>query len=76
MSFVSQLGAGPNNHNNQTFVVPPGLDLSRVVDHGNAVLLAWAPNYGPVKSLNQFKPRRESHNTLWRVPITIIKRPD
>ena len=75
-SFVSQLGAGPNNHNNQTFVVPPGLDLSRVVDHGNAVLLAWAPNYGPVKSLNQFKPRRESHNTLWRVPITIIKRPD
>ena len=71
-SFVTQLGGGQNN---QTFVVPPGLDLSRVVEHGNGVLLAWVPDYAPVKSLNQFKPRRESRNTLWRVPVALGSKP-
>jgi hypothetical protein len=53
------------------FIAPPGLDLSPVVEHGNAVLLAWAADYSPVKPLRQFNPRRSQKNTLWRVAVPI-----
>jgi hypothetical protein len=64
-SFLSLLSS-PQNWMRQ-FISPPGLDLSAVVEHGNAVLLAWAPDYAPVKPLRQFTPRRSQKNTLWRV---------
>jgi hypothetical protein len=67
-SFVTQLGHAPNSVN---FVVPPGLDLSAMVERGRAVLLAWSPDYSPVKPINQFKSRRGSQYTLWRVPIDL-----
>ena len=44
-----------------------GFDLTPLVQRGDAVLLAWAPNYSPVKPLNQFSPRRSRRNTLLRV---------
>jgi len=69
-SFVKQVGGGDNN-TGMGFVVPPGLDLSRVVEHGNAVLLAWVPDYAPVKPLNQFKPKRTFRHTLWRMPVAV-----
>jgi len=68
-SFVTRLSGEAQGYGG--FVVPPGLDLSRVVQHGNAVLLAWVPDYTPVKPLNQFKPKRSFHHTLWRVPVQV-----
>ena len=65
-SFVTQLRQEqPYN----SFVVPPGLDLTRVIENGNALLLVWTPDYSPVPGMNQFKPRRVAQNTLWRIPI-------
>jgi hypothetical protein len=68
-SFLSYLG-GPEESMHH-FISPPGLDLSAVVEHGNAVLLAWAGDYSPVKPLRQFTPRRSQKNTLWRVVIPV-----
>jgi hypothetical protein len=68
-SFLSYLG-GPQNSMGR-FVAPPGLDLSGVLEHGNAVLLAWAADYSPVKTLRQFTPRRSRKNTLWRVAVPV-----
>jgi len=67
-SFLSQLRQDQNYNG---FIGTPGLDLSQLVERGSAVLLAWTPDYSPVQSLNQFKPRRFGKNTLWRIPITV-----
>jgi hypothetical protein len=67
-SFVRQLARGENRYNNN-FVAPPGLDLTRVVERGNAVLLAWADDYSPVKPMNPFRSRRNASHTLWRVTV-------
>jgi hypothetical protein len=69
VSFLSRL-SGPRDSMSR-FIEPPGLDLSPVVAHGNAVLLAWAADYSPVKTLRQFSPRRSHHNTLWRVAVPV-----
>ena len=68
-SFLAYL-SGPRDSMSR-FLAPPGLDLSPVVAHGNAVLLAWAADYSPVKTLRQFSPRRSHQNTLWRVAVTV-----
>src|SRR5439155_8426263 len=39
-SFISQMNRRDNYMFN--YITPPGLDLSPVVEHGNAVLFAWA----------------------------------
>ena len=64
LSFVSALG--PEN-----FVTPPGLDLSALVEQDQAVLLAWEPDYSPIKPLNQFPTRRSHKDTLWRVAAPV-----
>jgi hypothetical protein len=69
VSFISQLGGSQAYQNN--FVTPPGLDLSPVLDHGGAVLLAWAGNYSPIKPIYQFSPRRTQRDTLWRLALKI-----
>jgi hypothetical protein len=68
-SFLSHLGGSQESMRH--FISPPGLDLSAVVEHGNAVLLAWAGDYSPVKTLRQFTPRRSQKNTLWRVAVPV-----
>ena len=68
-TFLSQLGGTPNAARN--FIAPPGLDLSSVAAHGDAVLLAWASDYSPVKPLHQFSPRRSHRNTLWRIAVPV-----
>jgi hypothetical protein len=68
-SFLSQLGGQFNA--GRIFIEPPGLDLSAVAAHGNAVLFAWAGDYSPVKPLYQFSPRRSHRNTLWRLAIPV-----
>jgi hypothetical protein len=64
-SFLSQLDAA------ETFVAPPGLDMSSAVAHGSAVLFAWAADYTPVKPLYHITPRRSHQNTMWRVTVPI-----
>ncbi len=68
-SFLSQTRRGVES--TRQFIAPPGLDLSSIKDHGNAVLLAWSSDYAPVKSMRQFSPRRSHQNTLWRVPVMV-----
>jgi hypothetical protein len=69
VSFLSRMGGSQDSMNR--FITPPGLDLSFVLEHGNAVLLAWAGDYSPVKTLRQFTPRRSQKNTLWRVAVPV-----
>jgi hypothetical protein len=74
VSFLSQLGqqtTGPQWNYQSTFIAPPGLDLSPVLDQGGAVLLAWEPDYAPTASIYQFSPRRTHRDTLWRVSLTV-----
>jgi hypothetical protein len=67
-SFLWQAG----QHGNATrFVSPPGLDLSPLLARGQAVLLAWTPDYSPIQPLNQFTPRRSHRDTLWRVSASV-----
>jgi hypothetical protein len=68
-SFLSYLGGQQDSM--ARFIAPPGLDLSSVVANGNAVLLAWAADYSPVKTLRQFSPRRSQQNTLWRIAVPV-----
>ena len=69
VSFISQLGRGQMYQSG--FVAPPGLDLSPVLEHGGAVLLAWAENYAPIKPIYQFSPRRLQRDTLWRLAVKV-----
>ncbi len=66
-SFVTQLNT-PNNQY-QNFSTPPGFDLNPVVQRGDAVVLAFAADYAPVKPLNQFTARRNNRSTLFRVAV-------
>ena len=68
-SFLSQM-ANPNDYMNN-FIGPPGLDLGSVVEHGDAVLFAWAADYSPVKAMHQFSPRRTHRDTMWRVATEV-----
>jgi hypothetical protein len=53
------------------FMWSPGLDLTTLVQRGDAVLLAWAPDYAAVKPMNRFSPLRSHRHTLWRVATEI-----
>jgi len=68
-SFLSQMANQSDYMNN--FIGPPGLDLAPVVEHGGAVLFAWASDYSPVKPMHRFSPRRTHRDTMWRVAVQI-----
>lgn len=68
---ASFIGLLQGRNGNVMFLAPPGLDLSRMVDRGHAVLLGWTANYAPVAPLNQFKPARGTRNTLWRLSCEV-----
>lgn len=67
-SFV-ELNNTPNNYNN--FAPPSGFDLSDLVERGEAVLLAWAPNHSLLKPLNQFPTQLGRRDTLLRVSAEV-----
>lgn len=71
-SFISEI-----SDEGMRFVTPPGLDLGRLLDNGNAVLLAWESDYSPIGPINRFPTRRSHKDTLWRVsaPIAVASRP-
>lgn len=64
VSFISNL-------QQERFICPPGLDLTPLVDRGNAVLLAWESDYTPIKPLNRFPSRRGRTDTLWRIVVPV-----
>jgi hypothetical protein len=53
------------------FITPGTLDLTRLLERGDAVLLAWAPNWAPVKPMNHFAAKRGRHDTLVRVSAEV-----
>jgi hypothetical protein len=65
-SFSAQL---PRPEHQRSFVAPPGLDLTALVDRGDAILLAWDANQGYAKPVNQFKPPRLQRNSLIRLAV-------
>jgi hypothetical protein len=67
-SFLSQVDNQESWMN--TFVSPPGLDMSAEVARGAAILFAWAEDYSPVKPLYPSKPARTHKYTMFRLPIT------
>jgi hypothetical protein len=67
-SFLSQTR---QEQGYNSFILSPGLDLGQYTERGGATLFAWAPGERPVEPLNQFKPLRASHNTLWRMPVSV-----
>ena len=64
ISFISHLA-------DERFLTPPGLDLSPLLTQGNAVLLAWEPDYSPIKPINLFPTRRSHKDTLWRIAAPV-----
>jgi hypothetical protein len=67
VSFLSKLtGQGPYGN---SFLSPPGLDVSSTLEHGNAVLFGWTGNFSPVPPLYQFYPRRSHKDTMWRISV-------
>ena len=60
-----------NGMNQGSFVMPPGMDVSPLLERGQAVLLAWESDFSPVKPVNQFPTRRSHKDTLWRLALTI-----
>jgi hypothetical protein len=68
-SFISQMGQQDNFL--RDFITPPGLDVSGVVEHGSAMVFAWAGDYSPIKAINHFTPRRTHRDTMWRVAVSI-----
>lgn len=74
VSFISSM---PQDQGHSMFISPPGLDLSGLIEQGNAVLLAWESDYSPIQPINQFPTRRSHKDTLWRmsVPVNISPAP-
>ncbi|HZQ47591.1 MAG TPA: hypothetical protein VFC07_11295 [Verrucomicrobiae bacterium] len=68
VSFVSNM---PQNQGGNGFISPPGLDLSSLIEQGNAVLLAWESDYSPIKPINLFPTRRSHKDTLWRMSVPV-----
>jgi hypothetical protein len=59
------------NYNNGNFIAPQGMDLSPLLDRGDAVLLAWADDFSLVKPMNRFTARRSHQDTLLRVATEV-----
>lgn len=70
VSFID-LNSSANSYEN--FSSPPGFDLSALSERGDAILLAWLPDYSFTKPLNQFPSVRGSKNTLVRVACEVTK---
>jgi hypothetical protein len=67
--FLSQLSRQQGYVN---FVASPGLDVSSMIEHGNAVLFGWDADYSPVQPFYHFNPRRTHKDTLWRVTVPLL----
>ena len=57
--------------NGQNYVHQSNMDLTRHLDNGHAVLLAWSESDLGLQALNTFDPKRSSKNTMIRVLIPL-----
>lgn len=67
--FLSVLDEPAQPYN--SFLSPPGLDLSPWIEQGDAVLLAWSTDHAPVPPIHQFTPQRSARHTLWRLTCPV-----
>lgn len=72
LSLLGEMGAA---HNGMRIVASSGLDVSKSLATDRAVLLAWSTDAAPVPVLNQFRTKRNTVNTLWRLPVAIPEQP-
>jgi hypothetical protein len=56
----------PYNRYQSRFMFPSNLDLSYLMDRGQALLLVYCPNFAPTRAMNDFKPVRSTRNSLLR----------
>ncbi|PYK01031.1 MAG: hypothetical protein DME23_05240 [Verrucomicrobia bacterium] len=74
ISFASQImnvNVAPYQQQ-RGFVSPVGLDLTPVVERGDAVLLAWDAGHAPADgSMNRFKTVRSHRNSLLRLAVPV-----
>ena len=72
VSFISQVANTGPYPNPRGFVCPAGLDLTPVVERGDAVLLAWDAGHAPDNgSMNRFKTARSHRDTLLRLAVPV-----
>lgn len=67
-SFLSQLD---QRQQGMGFISSHGLDLADSLRPDRALLLAWSPDETPIPPVNQFKTKRTTVNTMWRIPIAV-----
>ena len=68
---ASLVGLGQSEDPYSGFVAPGGQDLTELLHRGDALVLAWMPNYGPVPALNRFPAPRSRRDTLWRCAVPL-----
>ncbi len=73
-SFISQWNInsyqpqpGMMYNNPGAFITVPGFELSPLIQRGDGVLLAWAPNFSLTQPMNKFSPRRTHRDTVIRI---------
>ena len=70
-SFASLLNQQGNGYNN--FAMAQGLDLTKLAERGQGILLAWDADHSFNAPFNKFSARRSHRNTLLRVVVPITK---
>jgi hypothetical protein len=69
ISYLDQL-----DHNNRSFLSPPGLDLTPQVERGDAVVFAFVPGFSFADKINDFQPPRFRQDTLLRLTLPVRPR--
>ncbi len=55
----------------RSFISPPGMDLSPLIERGDAAIFAWIPNFSLAEKMNDFHPPRFKQDTLLRLTVPI-----
>jgi hypothetical protein len=71
ISLGSFLQRSPNQQNQYEsgFMFPGNLDLSELLERGQALILVYCDNYAPSGPMNEFKPVRSTRNSLLRLSV-------
>jgi hypothetical protein len=64
-------GEFPHPEHQRSFVAPPGLDLTPLLERGNAILLAWDSGQSYTSQVIQSKLPRYQQNTLLRLAVPV-----
>jgi hypothetical protein len=72
ISFIHSGDANQSNRRNE-FVTPPGLELSPLIERGDAVIFGYLPNQSLTPPNNKFTPPRLRRDTLLRLSVPVKK---